>query len=74
MILQGAVGQGGTFWAAAKPDVVSEVLGTRFGRAWGIGAAVWLVVLAVLALRPLRPGRGLAFGPEGATTTAASPS
>jgi copper transport protein len=65
VILQGAVGQGGTFWAAAKPDVVSEVLGTRFGRAWGIGAAVWLVVLAVLALRPLRPGRGLAFGPGG---------
>ena len=42
VILQGAVGQGGTFWAAAKPDVVSEVLGTRFGRAWGIGAAAWL--------------------------------
>ena len=64
VVLQGAVGQGGTFWAAAKPDVVSEVLGTRFGRAWGIGAAVWLVVLAVLALRPLRGGGALAkFAP-----------
>ena len=60
VVLQGAVGQGGTFWAAAKPDVVSEVLGTRFGRAWGIGAAAWLVVLAVLALRPLRGGEPVA--------------
>ena len=54
LVLQGAVGQGGSFWAAAEPDVVGEVLGTRFGRAWGIGALAWLVVLAVLATRPLR--------------------
>ena len=31
-----------------------EVLGTRFGRAWGLGALAWLIVLAALALRPLR--------------------
>ncbi len=55
VVLQGAVGQGGTFWAAAKPAVVSEVLGTRFGRAWGLGALAWAVALAVLAARPLRP-------------------
>jgi copper transport protein len=54
VILQGAVGSGETFFSAARPDVFTEVLGTRFGRAWGIGAAVWLLVLAVLALRPLR--------------------
>jgi copper transport protein len=55
LVLQGAVGQGGTFWAAARPDTVREVLGTRFGRAWGLGALAWLLVLAALALRPLRP-------------------
>ncbi|MDA0183078.1 CopD family protein [Solirubrobacter phytolaccae] len=55
VILQGAIGSGESFWNAARPDVFTEVLGTRFGRAWGIGAAVWLVVLVVLlALRPLR--------------------
>jgi copper transport protein len=61
LVLQGAVGQGGTFWAAARPDTVREVLGTRFGRAWGLGALAWLLVLAALALRPMRapaaPGR-----------------
>ncbi len=55
VVLQGAVGQGGTFWEAAKPSVVSEVLGTRFGRAWGLGALAWAAVLAALATRPLRP-------------------
>lgn len=54
VILQGAVGSGESFWNAARPAVFTEVLGTRFGRAWGIGAAVWLVVIAVLATRPLR--------------------
>ena len=45
-----------TFWAAARPDTVREVLGTRFGRAWGLGALAWLLVGAALALRPLRRG------------------
>lgn len=58
VVLQGAIGSGETFWNAARPDVFTEVLGTRFGRAWGIGAAVWLVVLAVLATRPLREAPG----------------
>jgi copper transport protein len=57
LVLQGAVGEGGTFWAAARPDTVREVLGTRFGRAWGLGALAWLLVLAALALRPLRGSR-----------------
>jgi copper transport protein len=57
LVLQGAVGQGATFWAAARPDTVREVLGTRFGRAWALGALAWLLVLAALALRPLRPPR-----------------
>ncbi len=35
VILQGAIGSGESFWDAARPDVFTEVLGTRFGRAWG---------------------------------------
>jgi len=56
VVLQGAVGSGSSFWEALKPSVVSEVVGTRFGRAWAIGALAWIVVLAVLATRPLRGG------------------
>ena len=55
LALQGAVGEGATFWSAARPDTIKEVLGTRFGRAWGIGAALWIVALIVLTTRPLRP-------------------
>jgi copper transport protein len=55
LALQGAVGEGATFWSAARPDTIKEVLGTRFGRAWGIGAALWIVALIVLATKPLRP-------------------
>ncbi len=67
LVLQGAVGEGSTFWSAARPDTVKEVLGTRFGRAWGLGALAWLIVLAALALRPLRgtppsPARLTALG------------
>ena len=61
VILQGAIGQGATFWSAARPDTFVEVLGTRFGRAWGIAAGAWLVVLAVLATRPLRERDGSRF-------------
>src|SRR4029453_9165479 len=55
LVLQGAVGEGGSFWAAARLNTVQEVLGTRFGRAWGIGALLWLIVGIVLATRPLWP-------------------
>ena len=54
LVLQGAVGEGSTFWAAAKPDVVHEVLGTRFGTAWGLAALGWALALIALAVqRPL---------------------
>ncbi len=54
LVLQGAVGQGSTFWVAAKPDVVDEVLGTRFGTAWGLAALAWAAALLALAVqRPL---------------------
>ncbi|HET6546863.1 MAG TPA: copper resistance CopC family protein, partial [Solirubrobacter sp.] len=57
LILQGAIGEGTSFWSAARPDTVREVLGTRFGTAWGLGALAWLLALATLTLRPLRPER-----------------
>ena len=51
------------------PDTVGEVLGTRFGRAWGTGALLWIVTLAVLATRPLRP-RGETRGCPGGCSRA----
>ncbi|WP_169542334.1 copper resistance CopC/CopD family protein [Solirubrobacter soli] len=69
LVLQGAVGEGGSFWDAARVDTVREVLGTRFGRAWGIGALLWIITLVVLATRPLRPrGEPRHDGPEGEPT------
>ena len=62
IVLQGAVGEGTSFWSAARPDTFTEVLGTRFGTAWGIGALAWVLVLIVLATRPLR-GRDIAPPP-----------
>jgi copper transport protein len=62
ILLQGAVGEGTSFWSAARPDTFGEVLGTRFGTAWGIGALAWVLVLIALATRPLR-GRDVAPPP-----------
>ncbi|HWK27830.1 MAG TPA: copper resistance protein CopC [Solirubrobacter sp.] len=84
LVLQGAVGEGASFWSAARPDTVKEVLGTRFGRAWGLGALAWLLVLGVLATRPLRggetppadpfgPGEPDVGAPAGAVATAVPP-
>jgi copper transport protein len=66
LVLQGAVGQGSTFWDALKPDVVNEVLGTRFGTAWGLGALAWAVALLALAIqRPLPRLRPASVGATG---------
>lgn len=66
LVLQGAVGQGSTFWVALKPDVVNEVLGTRFGTAWGLGALAWAVALLALAIqRPLPRMRPASVGATG---------
>ena len=54
IVLEGAVGLGSTFWAAAKPHVVSEALHTRFGTAWGLGALAWLLAAAMWAARRAR--------------------
>ncbi|HVL94647.1 MAG TPA: CopD family protein [Solirubrobacteraceae bacterium] len=49
IVLQGATGAGTSFFAALDVDVIRDVLGTRFGVVWGLGAAAWVAVL-VLAL------------------------
>jgi copper transport protein len=39
---------------AAKPEVVNEVLGTRFGTAWGLASLAWALALGAMAIqRPL---------------------
>ena len=43
IVLQGATAGGTSFWSALDPGVVREVLGTRFGRIWGLRVLVWLV-------------------------------
>ena len=66
LVLQGAVGQGSAFWSALKPSVVREVLGTRFGTAWGLGVLAWAVALVVLAVqRPVPRLRPASVGATG---------
>src|SRR3954447_18687657 len=62
LVLQGAVGLGSTFWIAARPEVVDEVLGTRFGTAWGLASLAWALALVAMAIqRPLPSRRVLAL-------------
>lgn len=49
IVLQGATAGGTSFWAALDPDVVREVLGTRFGTVWGV-RVLDFALLAALAL------------------------
>ena len=66
LVLQGAVGQGSAFWSALKPGVVREVLGTRFGTAWGLGVLAWAFALVVLAVqRPVPQLRPASVGATG---------
>ena len=44
--------QGGSVWSALRPDVLGDLLRTRFGLAWAVGAGLWLVAGAALAVRP----------------------
>jgi copper transport protein len=48
--LQAATAEGSTVWSAIAR--VRDVLDTRFGTVWGLGALAWLCVLVPLALRP----------------------
>jgi copper transport protein len=51
IVLQGAVAGGTSFWEAADPEVIGEVLGTRFGVFWGLAIVAWAIT-AVLAAPP----------------------
>ena len=48
IVLQGAVAGGTSFWHALDASVVDDVLGTRFGRVFGVAFVAWLG-LALLA-------------------------
>ena len=69
--LLGAELQGSSVWDAARPDVLGDLLRTRFGLAWVTGVGLWLVTGLAVAARPaampaLRPASvgatGLALG------------
>jgi copper transport protein len=68
IVLQGATASGTSFWSALDPSVVREVLGTRFGRIWGLRVLDWLVlgtVLAAGAARTIPVLRPAAVGADG---------
>jgi copper transport protein len=54
IVLQGATAAGTTFWSALDPDVLRDVLSTRFGTVWGIKLLVWLGIGALLVVPGLR--------------------
>jgi copper transport protein len=49
IVLQGATAGGTSFWSALDPSVVREVLGTRFGRVWGLRVLDWILLGSILA-------------------------
>jgi copper transport protein len=71
IVLQGAVAGGTGVGAALDPDVIGDVLGTRFGVFWAFGVAAWLLV-GVLAAAP-RPVPVLRPAAVGATGLALPP-
>ncbi|MBN1527475.1 MAG: CopD family protein [Thermoleophilaceae bacterium] len=50
IVFQGAVASGESFWRALEPDVIGEVLGTRFGTVWGLRLVAWVVLGGLLGL------------------------
>jgi copper transport protein len=44
VVLEAASAAGISFWAALKPSILQDVLGTKFGTFWTIAAAAWFVV------------------------------
>lgn len=55
LVLETAEGAGVTFWSALKPSLVGDVIGTRFGTVWLIAGLCWILVGALLAIRPPAP-------------------
>ena len=50
IVLQGATAAGISAWQALDPDVVRDVLGTRFGTVWGLRLLDWAALAALAAL------------------------
>ena len=60
---QGATATGDTVWSAFAPDVIREVLETRFGVAWGAATVLWLVAGGLALTRLARVPLALAMAP-----------
>lgn len=58
VVFEGAEAAGISGFAALQPRILREVLSTRFGMVWGIGALAWVLlagsVIPLLARRPAR--------------------
>jgi copper transport protein len=65
IVLQGAVAGGTGVADALDADVIGDVLGTRFGIVWALGAVAWLLVAALAAPRPLPLQRPPSMGATG---------
>ncbi len=55
LVLQAATAAGVSFWSALDPDLIGEVLDTRFGRLTAVRAGAWALVVAVLLARGVDP-------------------
>lgn len=50
VLLQGASAAGVSLWASLRSPILSDTLGSRFGRVWGLRALDWLALGALLLL------------------------
>jgi len=57
IVLQGATAGATSAWSALSPDVVGDVLGTRFGHVWGLRVVAFLALGGALALALPGPRR-----------------
>jgi copper transport protein len=61
IVMQGATAGATSGWAALKPSVVREVLGTRFGEVWGLRVLAFALLAGVVALALRRRGPRVAL-------------
>lgn len=52
IVMQGALAGGTSAWAALSPDVIADVMGTRFGWTWGARTLVFVAVGGLVLLAP----------------------
>ena len=57
LALQGATAAGTSFWSALDPEVINEVLGTRYGEVMALRALAWLAFIPLLLAVPRALGR-----------------